>query len=292
MSIDGTTGRGRARLSFPNSFGDLDFAFYVVSASESFFISTSPRSDSVPLLSGPMLKQTDRPFTASSLAGPLVFNATGLTAAGSDVTIGRLDASASSGTIAGNLDHNGAGVISANVAFAGEYVVAADGRGALTMRDGATTTRYALYMVSRNSAFLLQSESIETASGWIEPQSGAPFSNTSFLGNYVVGTITPAECGCTSTSGVVTLNGADGTFLGARDKSKPDGLIPRDLWAGTFDVPPGTSGRGFLTTVLPSSESSVLYAVSPNKVLLINADSGFSESAVTVLENTRTAVER
>src|SRR5260370_37338676 len=99
-------------------------------------------------------------------------------------------------------------------------------------------------MVEANRAFLLESDAPEAALGFIDAQSGAPFTTASLSGDYVVGTASPAECGCTSVSGVVSLNGSDGSFLGARDKSRPEGLVPRDPWAGTFAVPSATRGRG------------------------------------------------
>ncbi len=283
-AISPTSGRGTAQLGFPSTFGDLHFSFYVVSAVEAFFLSTDARTDSIPILSGPMLKQADRPFTASSMAGPLAFNTTGLNAAGSDVTVGRFDANAVTRTVSGIFDNNAAGVVSSSTAFSGQYNVSIEGRGTLDVQVGGTTVRYVLYMVSSNTALLMQSEAVEAGWGSIEAQTGGPFTTASISGSYVVGTVTPAECGCTSTSGVVTLNGAAGTFAGARDKSKPDGLVPRDLWSGTFEIPAGTNGRGTLTAAVPSTESSAVYVVSPNKLLLVSTESGFNLSAIMVLE--------
>jgi hypothetical protein len=130
----------------------------------------------------------------------------------------------------------------------------------------------------------MESNSFEAGVGFIEAQSGGPFTTASLSGNYVVGTASPAECGCTSVSGVVSLNGSDGSFLGARDKSRPDGLIPRDSWAGNFAIPAGSGGRGTLTATLPATENSVLYVISPDKVVLINVDAMVHVSVVTTLE--------
>jgi hypothetical protein len=281
-AISSTSGRGTAQLGFPAPFGNLNFTFYVVTAGEAFFLSTDVRGDTNPLLSGPMLKQADRPFTASSLTGSLAFNTTGLTSfGGSDVTIGRFDAA--TGTASGIFDNNDAGLINANTAFTGSYDVANSGRGTLAVQTGGTTINYVLYMVSRNTALLMQSQALEAGWGSIEAQTG-PFTTASISGNYVVGTVTPAECGCTSTSGVVSLNGASGTFLGARDKSEPVGLFPRDVWSGTFAITAGTNGRGTLTATNPSPELSAIYVVSPNKLLLINVETDFNLSTVTILE--------
>jgi hypothetical protein len=283
-SINATTGRGLARLSFPLPIGELNFSFYIVSPVEAFFLGVDGRDAKHPLLSGPMLKQSGGPFTPASMTGGLVLNATGLTGSGSDVTIGRFETSSATRRLFGKLDKNAAGTIIANKGFTGEYDIAANGRGTLNSHLGTANVPYAFYMIGPNRAFLMESEAPEAGSGWIEAQSGGPFTTASLAGNYVVGTATPAECGCTSISGVVTLNGSAGTFLGSWDKSKPDGLFPRDTWAGTFEVPAGTDGRGTMTAETPSVENSVLYVISPNKLVLINAESTFNVSVVTVLE--------
>ncbi len=282
--IDPMTGRGTARVSFPAPINQLNFTFYVVSATEALFVSADTRDQTRPLLSGRVLKQSGGPFQPNSMTGTLVLNTTGLNANGSEVTIGRFDANVATASLSGIVDKNEAGTIIASAAFTGTYDIAANGRGTLSSQVGASSRPYAFYMVDSNRAFLLESDAPEAAVGFIEAQSGAPFTTASLSGDYVVGTASPAECGCTSVSGVVSLNGSDGSFLGARDKSRPEGLVPRDSWAGTFAVPSGSGGRGTLTSTLPSTENSVLYVISPNKVVLINVDPMFYVSVVTTLE--------
>jgi hypothetical protein len=282
--IDPMTGRGSASLSFPAPINQLNFTFYVVSPTEAFFVGAETRGPTRPLLSGRVLKQSGGPYAANSMTGTLVLNTTGLNANGSEVTIGRFEASAPTASLSGIVDKNEAGTIVASAAFTGTYDIAANGRGTLNSQLGASSRPYAFYMVDQNRAFLMESETLEAGVGFVEAQSGTPFTTASLSGNYVVGTASPAECGCTSVSGVVSLNGSDGTFLGARDKSRPEGLIPRDSWAGNFAIQAGSGGRGTLTSTLPSTENSVLYVISPEKVVLINVDAMVHVSVVTILE--------
>jgi hypothetical protein len=83
---------------------------------------------------------------------------------------------------------------------------------------------------------------------------------------------------------VVTLNGTAGIFVGTRDKNAADGLFPRDNWAGMFELPLDISGRGRMVATTPSIEDSVLYAISPNKFVMINSDSTVALPVVTIVE--------
>lgn len=279
-------GRGQASLnSRPQHIGDLNFSFYIVSASEAFFVGADRRTGNLPLLSGSVLKQSQASFTPNSMAGPLVFNLTGTTGSGSDVTVGRLHADAAARTLSGGmLDRNAAGIITESRTFTGTYNVAPSGRGTLNFQlDPLTSVAYAFYLVGPNSAFLLQANAPEVGEGFIEAQSGGPFTTASLSEGYIFGTAQPADCNCTNVSGVVTLNGPAGTFMGARDKSASDGLFPRDNWAGTFGVL-SDNGRGRMVATTPSIENSVLYAISPNKFVMINTDPTIVLPVVTIVE--------
>jgi hypothetical protein len=271
-------GRGTARLNCP--LGTLNFSFYIVSATEAFFIGLDLRTDALPALIGQALKQSGGPYTPSSMTGPMAFNATGISG-GSVVTIGRFDATPPN--LSGTLDRNFAGVITSNAAFTGTYDVVANGRGTLNFQvSNMDDTRYVFYMVRSNpaQAFLLESESLAVGVGSMEAQSGGPFNNASLSGNWVLGTANPATCGCSSVSGVVTLNGT-GNFVGSRDR-RTDAFFPRDAWTGTFAVT--SNGRGTLTTATPSPESFALYVTSANKFVTIDVDDGLHTSVVTVFE--------
>lgn len=56
---------------------------------------------------------------------------------------------------------------------------------------------------------------------------------------------------------------SNGNFYGARDKSKPEGLIPRDVGAGGFSIDDGTNGLGNMTSTIPGLEASVPYVSLP-----------------------------
>jgi hypothetical protein len=275
-------GRGQAQLTAPQFANPVNLAFYIVSSTEAFFITRDRRSSSVPLLSGQALKQLGRPYGTDAIDGPSVFYLTGLLSPGTSVTVGRYVASAS--TLVGVMDQNADGVITSNAPFSGSIVsIDASGRGLLTLQVGLRSTDYTFNLVAPNKAFLMQATASEVGIGFMEAQAGPGFSNASLSGNYVLGTASPATCGCTSVSGVAALNGSGGQFVGARDKSRAEGVSSRDSLTGTFNVTSDT-GRGTMTTTTPSTENSAMYIISSDKFVAIDADPGVGVAVVTIFD--------
>ncbi len=273
-----TYARGEARLD-SGLPAPMNLAFYIISQTEGFFITLDSRSSSVPLLSGQALKQTGAPI---ALSGPLVFYLTGLLSPGTSVTIGRF--LANGGSLVGVIDQNADGVITSNAPFSGSIAIPnSSGRGELNLRVGLTSTDYTFYLVAPNKAFLMQADASEVGIGFMEAQPGTDFSNASLSGNYVLGTASPATCGCTSISGVAALNGSGGQFVGARDKSRADSVSSRDSLTGTFNVTSNT-GRGTMTTTTPSAENSAIYIISSDKFVAIDIDPTVVFAVVTIFD--------
>ena len=256
----------------------MNLSFYIVSPNEAFFI-TRARAQDDPLLSGDAVKQSG----TLSISGPLVFYSTGLLSPGTVATVARFLVSGSS--FLGVLDQNSDGVITSNAPLSGQILGPdSSGHGTLSFQVGSGPSNdYAFQLVQPNQAFLIEINAGDGAvtHGSMEGQS-ASLSRASLNGPYALGTASPAACGCTSIAGVVTLDGANGKFIGARDTSRPGGVSPRDSLSGTFDL--STLGRGPMTTVTPDLENSVIYAVSPDKFVSINVDPTVTLSVVTLFE--------
>ena len=278
-------GRGQAQLTAPQFANPINLAFYIVSNTEAFFITRDRRSSSLPLLSGQALKQVGRPYQPDAIDGPSVFYLTGLLSPGTSVTIARYVANAGTGTLVGVMDQNADGVITSNAPFSGSIAnLSPFGRGELNLQVGPTLTPYTFYLVDRNKAFLMQAQAAEVGVGFMEGQNGTGFSNASLSGNYVLGTASPATCGCTSVSGVAALNGSGGQFVGARDKSRAEGVSSRDSLTGTFNVTSPSTGRGTMTTTTPSTENSAMYIISSDKFVAIDVDPDVGVAVVTIFD--------
>src|SRR4029077_11272867 len=109
---------------------------------------------------------------------------------------------------------NDGGNISAQAAT-GTYSVAPDGRATFPGGGGGAPI---MYLVSANKAFVLFTDgsgSAHVESGFLEPQSGSPFSNSSANGTYAFGTYQPEDTGVDLSTGVATINA--GNITGTSD---------------------------------------------------------------------------
>src|SRR2546430_383923 len=98
-------------------------------------------------------------------------------------------------------DENNGGTITSNTTTSGlTYSVAPNGRVAIS---GGTGSQPILYLVDTNKAFFLDTAG-SVGFGFVEPQSGGPFFNSSINGKYFLGAAPPAVTASTVSSGVAT----------------------------------------------------------------------------------------
>jgi len=120
------------------------------------------------------------------------------------------------------------------------------------------------YLLSPTSAFLMETSG-GTNAGFVEVQSGGPFSATSISGNYVFGLAPPAVTASVLASGVVVSTG-NGTLNITADQSGPLGLaLDQALAASGLSI--ASNGVG------SDSGGDVIYMISPTKAVLINVNS-------------------
>jgi len=279
-------GRGTAVLSFPGGSNPfLNFSFYVISASELFLIETDDCGPNCAEateregLSGVALQQSAGPFSAISLNGPSVFTLEDNTVANSlGVSIATFDGT---GTVSGTSDAvaDNTGVVS-TIPFHGTFTVDANGLGRGVLAPSGDLSPRPFYLVSPLNGFILDSSTGQP--GTLEPQSAAPFNNSSVSGNFVLNVQTPVADGPGlgnspfvegPGAGVVTADGA-GALTGTVDA--PDGLgggIGK-LFTGNYSV--DANGRGTLSTTSTTGPAMnwILYMISPSKVLLRQASAG------------------
>jgi hypothetical protein len=164
---------------------------------------------------------------------------------------------------AGNLtvvsqDKNDSGVHTSKTNQTGlTYSVAANGRVTIT---GANSPLGG-YLLSPTAAFLMETSG-GTNAGFVEVQSGGPFSVASVSGNYIFGVAPPAVTASVLASGVAVSNGS-GTLNITADQSGPLGLaLDQAITASGFSI--ASNGVG------TDSVGDVIYMISPTKAVLIN----------------------
>ena len=118
------------------------------------------------------------------------------------------------------------------------------------------------YLVGANEGFVMSTDS-SVAAGFFEPQTAGPFSNASFSGNYMLGTIAPAVAGSKMESGELTSPG-DGTFEMKLDTSDSSGSLRtgQDVPEEILVYP---QGLGIDGEFLPD----FTYMISPDKAVSI-----------------------
>jgi hypothetical protein len=276
-AVDSHTGRGTATLT--TTGGSVrNYAFYVVSSVQIVMVSTDPINPANLTLWSVAQQHTPQGgFSNVSLNGVGVIEFSG-----TDVAGGSPVAEAEAGLLttdgAGNgsvsIDQNDGGTLN-QFSSSGTYSVAANGR--VTLSSSFQTNPPILYMVDRNQAFVVGTDSLVT-SGILDAQSSPPFSNVSIIGQYLGGTVSPVLASITNTAGAASGDGhspmGDITFsLNSSGPSGPGSSQP----AGTYTID-GT-GRGVLT--LNGSPAGITYSVSPQKFVVLPNTSGPILSAFT-----------
>ena len=156
------------------------------------------------------------------------------------------------------------------------YSVASNGRVPLT---GATGGEPLLYLVSANEAFVLFTDN-NVESGFVEPQSGSSFSNSSANGTFAFGTIWPGDPAVDLNVGVATFNGAgtitsvtsDDNSLGSGGSLNPGNTQTNQTYSidsnGIGHLPAGCS----IVTPSPTCDS-IFILISSSKAAFMDMNS-------------------
>jgi len=234
-------------------------AVYIVSANQALIITTDVEfSDG--LMSGEMQSQSSTSFANSDLKGTAVFylEDVGNTAGDARATLGLASFDGTGNLTVVSQDKNDSGVHTSKTNQTGlTYSVAANGR----MTIAGANSPLAGYLLSPTSAFLMETSG-GTNAGFVEVQSGGPFSATAISGNYIIGLAPPAVTASVLASGVAVSTG-NGTLNITADQSGPLGLaLDQALTASGFSI--ASNGVG------SDSAGDVVYMISPTKAVLIN----------------------
>ncbi|MGC2399205.1 MAG: Ig domain-containing protein, partial [Acidobacteriaceae bacterium] len=177
----------RGTMQFKLGGNTYNYSFYQVTPHELLAISTDTLSANVPLVSGIIDQQTGT-FGNSSLSGAAVLQLSGLASISGallpDVTLG-LFTGDGNGNVSVAYDEYKGQLLSPQT-FTGTYSVdATSGRVALK----SSGTPSFVYLLDNNQAFVLGGDS-SVSSGLLQPQSGSNFTNASFKGSYLGGSLT------------------------------------------------------------------------------------------------------
>jgi hypothetical protein len=243
------------------------YSFYEVSPGEWLTISLDSATLNSPLVSGSVIQQQAGPFSSGSLAGTSVIQLSGLApeATGNvpDITVG-LGTADGNGNLGFSYDEYN-GTLSSGQKQSYTYTV--DPVTGRTVTTSASAPGPTLYLIDGTRAFVLASDG-SSSSGVLELQSGSAFTNASFSGDYLGGSLPLVDTVVLNEAGIVAADG-DGNVLFTTNRSSSQGLVEYQNVAGTYAV--DATGRVLVTT--PDGLTRIFYIVSPTEAAYLTSDS-------------------
>jgi hypothetical protein len=160
-------------------------------------------------------------------------------------------------------DENNNGTEGTEQIGAKTFTIAPNGR---TTISGSGAGNPLLYLIDSNSGFLVGTDN-SVSFGFVEKQTGGPFSTASFNGPFFFGGDAPTT-GSSYNSGTATFDGVGGV-MGNSDSSGPNGLkkdilSPSNGGTYSFSATSTPQGKG---TVGPNS---IAYAISGSKIVFMS----------------------
>jgi Putative Ig domain len=259
---------------------------YAVSASEMLTLSTDLQSTNS-LFVGSALQTTQSTFAPNSLNAPSILYTTALGNNGG-TTVSRISAGIVSPNGSGTFSFSGyqnQGGTSTAQSASGSYSVASNGR--VTFPGGGNNAPI-MYLVSPNKGFALFTDNSlinpKVESGFLEPQTGSPFSNTSASGTYSFGVVWPSTAGVADLSGVATF--ANPNVNGMLDKTAGGSLTPNRSFSSTYSI--DSTGLGVFpagcSITTAGSCGDLFYIISPTRAVLLNLDSANTNPDLQVVD--------
>ncbi len=250
-------GRGTVTIAFAGQ-GSLNFVFYVVSASELLVMDDDGTSN--PLLTGQMLQQSGT-FTNASLNGVSVIELQGVDSGGGsptpDASAGLVTADGA-GSVTLSLDDNQGGTMSSQ-SLSANYSTASNGRVTLSGGGGNSPV---LYLIGPNKAFVVGTDNAATF-GMMVPQSGSSFTNASFSGNYLGGTLQPVSSNVSEEVDSAQADGA-GNLISTGDNNGSGGPT-----ASTITATYVASSNGRVVISQGGVQQAIVYVISTSESVVL-----------------------
>jgi hypothetical protein len=259
------TGRGTASLAVTLGGAPitLNFAVYIVSSSEAFFVGSDAVTSSVPLFSGATAQQTGAPFTNASMSGNFIYGITGAIPSGTlagfqDVSAGIITPDGAGGFSLDGDENSGSQITAP--AITGTYNIEPSGRVSFT---GAADLP--VYYLSGDVGFIVGTDN-DASSGTFQKQTDDSTLKTNLAGTPAFFSAFPGTNNVWNFTSVTAFT--NGFYLGTWDIGIPF-FFPQTLvhTTGTFTI--ASNGRGIVGagTAFPLA----LYVVGKNTTIYISS---------------------
>ncbi len=214
----------------------------------------------------------------ATLNGQYAFVVSSSTLLGQFFAAGTFTADGNGNLAAAVADVNNLNGVSTNVSATGSYLLGADGRGTLTLKDSSNgnTLEFALAMVNNTQGTIVNFDANQdVAAGVLYKQDSSAFNNASIKGGYAFRLAGWNEdgSGLLNVAGVLSADG-NGKLTGTEDINDNLSVESDASLTGTYAV--GANGRGTATFTNTGSGSLTFnlafYVVSAGKLLWISTD--------------------
>lgn len=305
-AADSTTpGRFTATFNGQAPYASVNLAFYVVSASEAFWVTLDPVATN-PISAGRALSQTGGPFSNSSLntaANVFYIAGAGETdgSAGSIVDAGIMVTDGNGNITGGQADENFNGDFTEYEYTNSTYSVtsSASGRGTMTLNldptdpaGGNVNTHFlTFYLVSPNTAFMLDNTIAAdhvpanyAGLGFTQSQTVGPSSSATFSGPYYEGSWSPATS-LTPVEATATTSGGNLNFTGTGDFNLSASTYSPDVaFNGTYSLQ--AQGRGTMQrSGGASTEDFIFYMITKNEAVAFTSDTTQTNPVIEFFQN-------
>jgi hypothetical protein len=290
LATNAPGGRGTAQITI-NSVTS-NYAFYVVSPSDVFVLSTDPTDVNHPIISGENLLQTGTFSTSVLNGGGYVFYAGGVDPSngGSDTVLAQSQFT-TSGNATVTVDENTNGISQAEASGAAVFSVASSGR--VTATGAVLGYSFVTYMVDSTQGFIVGLDPL-ASSGYVQKQTPSSFSTSTISGQFFFVGGAPTDGG-EYDSGTANFSPGNpsGTLKGTDDGSSPDylidcplnaqgcaggGLQPNSPISGTynFTTAPTAPGQGNI------GSQTIAYIISPSKIVMMQTGTSQNQNSAEI----------
>ncbi len=211
-------------------------------------------------------------FSNASFSGFYAFSLAGTNTSGFFSTAGVLQADGSGHITWGTQDINSATNIYIDTAVTGTYSVGADGRGTALLNSNVTTMTMSFVLISPQHGLISRFDSFATASGTIDRQEFATFSQSALQGNFAFSaTGVNGSSVVFQAAGALSLDSTGSITAGVQDENDGGGLHTELGLTGSVVVNNDGIGTAQLTTARGTLNFTA-FVVDADHVKLLGTD--------------------
>ena len=218
-------------------------------------------------------------FSASSLSGNYVLRLSGGGVTGNELAaIALLTMNGKNAVTSGLMDENSNTLLNQNISITGPFVVAASGRGTLTLNSKLGTFDFAFYIISAGKFRLVSLDAASLWEGTAVAQQGSNFTNAAIDGPIAYETSGQSQSLPAQAAGQFTANGNGSISNGIADENDNGTIYNGYSFTGLYSVASNGHGSMTLTSTARGNITYAFYLIANGQAALMRTDTGGDSS--------------